>query len=705
MISIMKRIIFNKLIVFTLCFIGALSLLTSCNKDDDNKTVVLEAFGPSPILRGTNMFIIGSNLDKIKSVVFQVGIEVTNITVVNSSKIEVPVPQEATEGKITIKFDGGVIVSKSLLTFTEPYSITSISPVGSAIRAGDHVTITGDYLYNITSVVFMSNAPVEAKGTGFVLQSRKEIVVAVPKEAKSGKIKITDAAGNELYSDQELTISQQTITSISPLNIKAGTVLTINGTNLDLVKSISFAGGSSVSAEAFTLATATKIQVTVPSDAKDGTIKTIAWSGTEVVSNASLDMVVPSDLAFAVGSIFKAGNRISITGNNLDLVTALKFSDNVASIFTYAPGSVSVTIPETAVDGVITLTTDAGKSVTTTEITLAKPAITSLAPMEFTAGESFTVTGTNLDLVTGVKVNGLSCTITSGGSTSLTVSTPLTTTSGKVTLTLANGVSVVSDASLTVNASTKPTVTTMPAKARPGEEISLLGTNLNNVEAVYFGTTKVMKYSLRSEARLQFTIPKETPLGSYKIKLVPYEGEDVMTTNSITLSGQEPIVDASLVFADFEDVSWEWGLWGGVGQIASEDGNKFYKGTTTAAISGFTWLWANNNIVLPGCPNITDYVVKFDMKILNDFVVGDYAIQMQLGNDQWGWCTSGFFPLAADGVTATTGGGWMTVTIDFATLGISGAPATGKLQTGMAAAYSSFDWANVCLDNFRYQLK
>jgi len=697
----MKRNIYNNLILIALCFVGALSLLSGCQKDEGSGAVALEAFGPCPVLRGTELTLIGTNLDKVESVVIPSGIVITDITVLSPEKISVVVPQNAEAGTITINFADGSATSKSTLSFTEPYSISSIAPL-TAIKAGDEVTITGDYLNNIVSVVFSSGA--EVPQSEFISQSRTQIVVPTPLAAKSGKIIVKDAEGNELYSDQELTVTQHAIASISPVTpIKVGQTLTITGTNLTVVKSITFTGGSKIEKANFSSIASTMIQVVVPADAKDGAITAASQSGYEVSSTQAVTLVVPSTLLFAPGTVFKAGNTITISGADLDLVTALSFSTDVDTTFTKSLTTITTKIPVTAVDGPITLTTAAGKSVVTPGITLVRPQIATITPLSIIAGEDITIAGTNLDLAVGVKVNGTTCTIKSKSLTSIVATVPLSATTGNVVLSLQNGTSETSSLPLTVTPATKPTVLTMPAKARPGEEITLTGMNLNNVESVYFGTAKVTLYSTRSYSTLTFTIPLTAPLGSQYIRLVPYEGDEVLTTNTIALSGQEPIVDPALVFADFEDVSWEWGFWGGVGQIVTEDGNRYYRGTATGALSG-TWLWANNNIVLPGCPNITDYVIKFDIKVVNDFTLGAYAIQMAIAGN-WGWCTSGFLPLAADGVTCTTGGGWMTMTVDFPTIGISSAPATGKFDTGMFINASSLNWGDICLDNFRYQHK
>ena len=66
--------------IFSLLLI-ATALLTSCNNDEESGNVVLEAYGPSPVLRGGNIYFIGQNLDKISTIIFPENIEVTTFEV------------------------------------------------------------------------------------------------------------------------------------------------------------------------------------------------------------------------------------------------------------------------------------------------------------------------------------------------------------------------------------------------------------------------------------------------------------------------------------------------------------------------------------------------------------------------------------------------------------------------------------------------
>lgn len=442
----MKYSLLKYLTKALLCLAMLGAVLVSCNDDDESGAVVLNSFGPSPVLRGNEIRFIGENLDRVTTVVIPNNIEVTDINVINVNEIRVTVPQEAEVGHVMLKFNGGVITTKTLLGFTEPYEITSIAPVGQSIRAGAEVTITGDYLNNIVKVVFSGDAAVDS--ADFVSQSRKEIKLTLPKEATSGKLYVEDAAGNQLYSDQELTVLQPAVTSLSATTIKPGQNLTITGSNFDLVSKVVFAGGTEVEAANFVSSSATQIVVATPANLQDGVVTLVAYSGAGIAS-PNLTTVMPTNLQITAETRFKTYLNVKITGTDLDLVNSVKFTGaDAITGFTYQTGTITVAIPAKATDGVVNLSTQSGKSIATTSITLVKPVISGISPSPAKAGADMVITGSDLDLVTAVVFNSnLSVDVTPTDN-SITVKVPVDAQSGTTALKLINGTMVTT--SLTV---------------------------------------------------------------------------------------------------------------------------------------------------------------------------------------------------------------------------------------------------------------
>src|ERR1035437_6094654 len=106
--------IFLYVSVVNCLLISGLSL-NSCKQDEVSSAPTLSVFGPSPALRGGQLKFIGSNLDKVTSVVLAGNLEITDITKTSSTEISITIPQTATPGVITLKSATGNIITKTPL--------------------------------------------------------------------------------------------------------------------------------------------------------------------------------------------------------------------------------------------------------------------------------------------------------------------------------------------------------------------------------------------------------------------------------------------------------------------------------------------------------------------------------------------------------------------------------------------------------------
>src|SRR5665647_1918044 len=280
------------LLFATLCVAGANVLLTSSEEDKPDTTVTLRSFGPMPIARGAELQFIGLNLDKVTAVVLPNNLTITTFTQKTPTLLTVTVPQEAMPGFVVLKTPDGDITTKTEIGFSEPISIASFTP--ATVRIGNELTITGDYLNLVGEVIFTDRISVLA--ADFTSKSRTEIKLVVPDEAQTGKIAVSNAAEEPIivYSATPLTVALPAFTTVTPNPVKAGTALTIAGTNLDLVKVITLGGDKTINAANFVSQTAAQIVITVPADTKDGIVTMIPASGVKVETTVALVMVVPT---------------------------------------------------------------------------------------------------------------------------------------------------------------------------------------------------------------------------------------------------------------------------------------------------------------------------------------------------------------------------------------------------------------------------
>ena len=109
------------------------------------------------------------------------------------------------------------------------------------------------------------------------------------------------------------------------------------------------------------------ITVTTPADAQDGPVMLVAYSGVEVIIEASLTLKMP--VATIENKKVKNGETVTITGTDLDLVTGTWF-DELEAGFNYADGKLSVTVPETAVSDHIRFVTASTKELSITGISM-----------------------------------------------------------------------------------------------------------------------------------------------------------------------------------------------------------------------------------------------------------------------------------------------------------------------------------------------
>lgn len=525
------------------------------DKSDEDATL-LEAFGPK-VQRNGDLTIIGKNLQNVVAVIFPEAVRVEEFTLESNDKIVVKVPYEAEAGKLQLELkDKSVITSTADLIFVDVFTAPTIN-MGEgveSVRGGDQITIEGDYLYNVATITFMSGVDVAIDSEAVVEVTRNHINVIVPNNAVTGQIKIADADGINVYSTNEVVVRQPVIESVSPTTIKAGETLTIKGKDVDLIETVTFA--TDVTVSDIEVVDAKTIKVVVPATATDGAVKGTSFAGAETVAPDPITLIGLSDIKVAADK-FKAGEEVTITGNNLELVTSLAFASGVAADMLYDVDTkaITTTIPATAVDGAITLSLANGTTVDTEALTLVKAVVTAVAPTELMAGEQITVKGTDLDLVKGVKLNGADHEFALSGE-DIVISTTNTSQSGLIVLTQENGVKVEPTETISLTYDSLVIVTTMQESCSVGDVMSVEGSNFSLVENVFIGGQKVTAYSERTDTKLSFTVPATVDTGSYPLEFLLFSGDTEFTAQTVEIRG----AIAEIVIAEglSHDLAYSW---------------------------------------------------------------------------------------------------------------------------------------------------
>jgi hypothetical protein len=130
---------------------------------------------------------------------------------------------------------GGTIQTLTPVTYREDITLTQfyVGAEGTLTGSvGDVVTIKGDYLNLMHGVVFADNDTV--REDQFVTHDRYTIQVAIPEEARTGKLTLTDLAASptELETEEALTVNLPTVAGLTPEQPKAGQTVTVTGSRL-----------------------------------------------------------------------------------------------------------------------------------------------------------------------------------------------------------------------------------------------------------------------------------------------------------------------------------------------------------------------------------------------------------------------------------------------------------------------------------------
>jgi hypothetical protein len=537
----MKTYKISALCMMCLVLLSSLSF-TACNNGDDLDTnqykggVSLNIFGPSPVARGGILRFLGSGLDKVTEIVLPGCDPITDIEVISCEEIRIEVPQNAQPGYVTLKSPEGEITTKTKLTYTEPISLESINPM--SIKPNQTLTIKGEYLNLIKEIIFTENVTVTSDK--FIEWNRKEIKLVVPEEAKSGKIIISDGAEipNWIYSDEEVNVILPSTESVIALDKKKpGDVITITGNDLDLVKKVEMPNGTLVE---FVVKDNT-ITFTLPENISDGAVVMIPASGVKVAI-ATIGVAVPSEVKATPSTGLRAGDEITLSGVNMELVTNILFPSvsSAVSPISKSVTEVKVAMPAAATSGNIILNTASGAKVPV-NIATAKPEFAAFENSILSLGSSVKLTGKNLDLVTKVIfTGGAEVAVNNSNAAELTIAMPTSgSETGKLTLVMANGESAETGV-LTINAPLFCYVPSLPTdELKSGSmlvlnvenETHLKGVQLNGVNAQYVLLAK----------KLSVGIPVDT-YGDVAVKLISDNGSVEYHINVISSTKIEVVV-------------------------------------------------------------------------------------------------------------------------------------------------------------------
>ncbi len=268
------------------------------------------------IKAGEVLSIKGASFDQIASVKFEgATVDAADFKSQSAAEITVAVPIKATDGTFYVVTKSGIEVPVGNIITVVP---TQLVATPNPVKNGAELTITGKDMDLITGIAF----PKAAESKLNKVETTK-VTSTVPEDAQEGDITLSLANGKTVT--VAYTLVKPTVASCTPAAITAGEKTIIKGTDLDLVKSITFPGDVEQTVEKFAAQNAQAIAVTVPAACAGTGFKLNLKNGTTIEVKDALSIKAATDPAIAsiTPGEATAGSTITITGKNFQNIQNL----------------------------------------------------------------------------------------------------------------------------------------------------------------------------------------------------------------------------------------------------------------------------------------------------------------------------------------------------------------------------------------------
>lgn len=284
------------------------------------------------------------------------------------------------------------------------------------------------------------------------------------------------------------------------------------------------------------------------------------------------------------------GDSITINGSNFGPTqsnSTVTFSDVTATVTSWTPTALTVTVPSGAITGQVVVTVGGLSSSGVNFTVLKRPTISSISPTYGGYGATVTITGTNYGATQGnstVSFNGTNATsITSWSATQIVAVVPTGATTGQITVTV-TGEPSVSNPTFTVY---NPVITSITPSAAPiGGTVALSGSGFGSAPGTLaINGTSINTWTSWADTSLTFTIPSGSTSGPVTV-----------TNHGVTSAG------AQLTISPISPTSVSPST-GTTGITATISGSGFgpNQSTSTLAFNGFTATaitsWSDSQIV------------------------------------------------------------------------------------------------------------
>jgi hypothetical protein len=294
----------------------------------------------------------------------------------------------------------------------------------------------------------------------------------------------------------------------------------------------------------------------------------------------------PKITSFVPAAGAGVGVTVTINGTGFTGATAVLFNGDGADFTVNSDKSISATVPDGATTGKVEIDNPAGSGLSALAFTIiSAPTVVSFLPTSGTVGTTVTITGTNLNGLSGVTFNSTSATVFHKVSnTSATAVVPGGATTGQIMVTTPGGTGT-SAGTFTV-VPQAPTVTSFaPTSGGPGVTVTVKGTHFTGATAVKFNGTSASTFNVTSDTQLTVVVPALATSGQITVVNPANHGTSVSSFTVLPLPSITTFTPSS----------------GGVGRSVTITG-QYFTGTTQVQFNGtkgtFTFISAQKLIAV-----------------------------------------------------------------------------------------------------------
>ena len=306
-----------------------------------------EALGNITAKAGETITVTGTYFNVIADITVG-GVSVSDLKIANDGKgVTFTLPAEAPDGDILLVCKSGIEVPVGTLTTVKP---TNCVATPNPVKAGQALQIDGKDMDLVTDVVFAdSKGEYTIANNQNIINTKEAYAVTVPETATEGNLKLAMANGAQI--DVPFTLVKPTVTGYNSTSVSAGGTVTINGTNLDLVKKVQFGESDVVNVEG----TADAITLSVPMNATSGAPVLTLANGTTV---ANVPEITIQEAVFcyftelpAEDAELKAGDAFALTVANGDKLTGVEINGEPCQFVLTNDNKLIIGIPAKAKKG------------------------------------------------------------------------------------------------------------------------------------------------------------------------------------------------------------------------------------------------------------------------------------------------------------------------------------------------------------------